>query len=55
MEWLEGEDLARRLARGPLSITDALILIQSVAEGLGAAHSRGIIHPRHQAQQHLPV
>src|SRR5687768_16674481 len=26
MEWLEGEDLARRLARGPLSISDALLL-----------------------------
>src|SRR5690606_2417841 len=44
MEWLEGEDLARRLTRGPLAITDALLLVRTVAEALVAAHARGIIH-----------
>jgi eukaryotic-like serine/threonine-protein kinase len=44
MEWLEGEDLAQRLARGPLELTDAVALARRVAESLAAAHSQGIVH-----------
>ncbi len=44
MEWLEGEDLHRRLARGALAIGDALELAQRLADALAAAHARGIIH-----------
>lgn len=44
MEWLEGEDLEHHLARGPLSLEDALELVRSVASALGAAHRRGIVH-----------
>ncbi len=44
MEWLEGEDLAVRLARGPLSIEDAITLGARVARALEAAHGRGVIH-----------
>jgi hypothetical protein len=44
MEWIEGEDLERRLARGPLSIADALSLGRAVADALGAAHARGLVH-----------
>ncbi|APR74983.1 Adenylate cyclase [Minicystis rosea] len=45
MEWLDGEDLAARLARGePLGATDAVRLARHVAEALGAAHARGIVH-----------
>ncbi|MDI3282248.1 serine/threonine-protein kinase [Polyangium sp. 15x6] len=44
MEWLEGEDLAQRLRRGPLSIAETLTLGVRVAEALGAAHARGVVH-----------
>jgi len=44
MEWLEGEDLSRRLSRGRLSIEESLSLCAQVAAALGAAHARGIVH-----------
>ncbi|MDI1446421.1 serine/threonine-protein kinase [Polyangium sp. 6x1] len=44
MEWLEGEDLSARLARGPLTPEESLLLVRRVAAGLGAAHARGIVH-----------
>ncbi|WP_240807873.1 serine/threonine-protein kinase [Polyangium spumosum] len=44
MEWLEGEDLAARLARGPLTLPECLTLGRLVAAGLSAAHARGIVH-----------
>jgi tetratricopeptide (TPR) repeat protein len=44
MEWLDGEDLHNRLHRGPLSVRDALLLGRRIAEGLGEAHTRGIVH-----------
>jgi tetratricopeptide (TPR) repeat protein len=44
MEWLEGESLFKRLARGPLSAAETIRLGRRVAEALGAAHARGIVH-----------
>jgi hypothetical protein len=44
MEWLEGETLAQRLERGALSATETVALAIRVAEGLVAAHARGIVH-----------
>ncbi len=44
MEWLDGEDLSRRLARGKLSIEDSLALAARVAEALGTAHTRDVVH-----------
>ena len=44
MEWLEGEDLSRRLARGPLPLPDAVSLVRGVAAALAVAHQRGIVH-----------
>lgn len=44
MELVEGEELAQRIARGPLPIADALPIAAQVAEGLEYAHERGIIH-----------
>ncbi|WP_437733308.1 protein kinase domain-containing protein [Sorangium sp. So ce1335] len=44
MEWLEGEDLAERLARGPLGLEDGLALVHRVAEALSLVHARGVIH-----------
>ncbi|HZF53884.1 MAG TPA: protein kinase [Polyangiaceae bacterium] len=44
MEWVEGEDLASRLQRGPLSVDESLTLVEHVAEALGVVHARGIVH-----------
>jgi predicted ATPase len=44
MEWLDGEDLARRSRREPLSMNAAVELTILVGEALGAAHDAGIIH-----------
>ncbi|HZF56213.1 MAG TPA: protein kinase, partial [Polyangiaceae bacterium] len=44
MEWLDGEDLAARLARGPLAIDESVALALCVAEVLGFAHERGVVH-----------
>ncbi len=44
MQWLEGEDLARRLQRGPLAPADAIDLVRRVADGLALLHARGGVH-----------
>ncbi len=44
MEWLDGEDLAARQRRDPLSIPQAVELTQRVGDALGAAHAAGVIH-----------
>jgi eukaryotic-like serine/threonine-protein kinase len=44
MEWLEGEDLARRLDRGPLPLRDAIAVGGQIAAGLAALHRLGIVH-----------
>ncbi len=44
MEWLAGETLAARLARGPLSVDETKALGAQVAGALGVAHDRGILH-----------
>jgi serine/threonine-protein kinase len=44
MELVEGEDLAARIARGPIPVDEALPIARQVADALEAAHERGIIH-----------
>ncbi len=44
MEWLEGEDLAHRLARQPLSLSETLGLMRRAAQALAVVHQRGILH-----------
>jgi serine/threonine protein kinase len=44
MELVEGEDLAQRLARGPMSVDEAIAVAKQIAAGLDAAHERGIVH-----------
>ena len=44
MELVPGETLAERIARGPLTLREALALGRQVAEGLEAAHEKGIVH-----------
>jgi len=44
MEYLDGMTLRDRIAEGRLPLTTLLRLAIEVAEGLDAAHSRGIVH-----------
>lgn len=44
MEWLDGEDLAARLARESLTVGESVELVRRAAEALHVAHSRGVIH-----------
>lgn len=44
MAYVDGGTLRDRLAHGPLEPLEAALLAAQVAEGLGAAHARGIIH-----------
>jgi serine/threonine-protein kinase len=44
MELVEGQTLAQRLLKGPLPIPDALETCRQIAEGLEAAHEKGVIH-----------
>src|SRR5256885_5492070 len=44
MELVEGEDLAARVARGPIPLDEALPIARQITEALEAAHEQGIIH-----------
>ncbi len=44
MEFLEGETLKERMAKGPLGTDEAIGLGIQIAEGLEAAHAKGIMH-----------
>jgi serine/threonine protein kinase len=44
LELVKGETLAERLAKGALSVEEALDICSQIAEALEAAHEKGIIH-----------
>lgn len=44
MEYVEGELLSQRLARGPLQVREAVGIAQQVADALDEAHGQNIIH-----------
>src|SRR5262249_58751802 len=44
MEWLEGEDIAQRQKRFPLTFSRALEIAAQVADALAYAHGVGIVH-----------
>ena len=44
LEYVPGETLAERIKRGPVPIDEALPLFKQIAEGLEAAHEKGVIH-----------
>ncbi|MDX1741671.1 MAG: protein kinase, partial [Rhodothermales bacterium] len=44
MEYIEGETLTARIARGPLPIKDVISIATQAAEALKAAHAKSIVH-----------
>ena len=44
MEFLKGETLFERLARGRVPLQEALRILDQMARGLDAAHAQGVIH-----------
>jgi len=44
MEMLEGEDLAARIAAGPLKPRDILQIFRQIADALAYCHRRGVLH-----------
>ena len=44
MEHIEGESLRKKLARGPMKITNVIATGLEVGQGLAAAHAQGIVH-----------
>ena len=44
LEFLEGETLDARLARGSLNASEALLLATQIADALDQAHRLGIVH-----------
>jgi hypothetical protein len=44
LELLEGETLERRLERGPVPFDVALPFLRQICDGLGAAHTVGVVH-----------
>jgi serine/threonine protein kinase len=44
MEFVEGEDLSQRIARGAIPLAEALPIAKQITEALEAAHEQGIIH-----------
>ena len=44
MELLEGESLAARLLRGPMTVTEAAPTALAILDALGALHAAGLVH-----------
>ncbi len=44
LEYLEGETLAERIARGPIPLPEALPMAIAIADALDKAHKQGVIH-----------
>jgi len=44
LDYLEGETLAQRIARGPMVLDHVLSILRQVGSALGAAHRAGIVH-----------
>src|SRR5918911_2847566 len=41
IELIEGEDLAQRIARGPIAFDEAMAIARQIADALEAAHEHG--------------
>ncbi len=44
MEFVDGEDLSQRIARGAIPLEEVLPIAKQIADALDAAHEQGIVH-----------
>ncbi|HEY6177542.1 MAG TPA: serine/threonine-protein kinase, partial [Kofleriaceae bacterium] len=44
LDYLEGETLAQRIARGPLALDHVMSILRQIGSALAAAHRAGIVH-----------
>jgi serine/threonine-protein kinase len=44
MAFIEGQSLKERIAEGPLPLIEVLAIASQIAEGLNAAHDKGVVH-----------
>ena len=44
LEFIEGESLQKKIERGPLPFQEALDFARQIADGLQAAHQKGVVH-----------
>src|SRR5947209_5318599 len=44
LELVNGETLAERIARGPISVDESIAIAKQIADALDAAHEKGIVH-----------
>jgi serine/threonine-protein kinase len=44
MEYIEGQTLKDKISEGPLKLKDAVKIAKQIAEGLAAAHEKGVVH-----------
>jgi len=44
LEYVPGQNLAERIAQGPLELQEALSIGQQIAEAVAAAHEKGVVH-----------
>ena len=44
MEWIDGDNLAKKLSRGPLTVEETLRIAIGVADAISHAHQRGVVH-----------
>jgi len=44
LELVDGEDLAQRIATGPLPVKEAIAIARQVADAIESAHDQGIVH-----------
>jgi eukaryotic-like serine/threonine-protein kinase len=44
MEFVEGDDLAARIVRGPIALDEAIAIGRQIADALESAHDAGIVH-----------
>ncbi|MEM9493228.1 MAG: serine/threonine-protein kinase, partial [Myxococcota bacterium] len=44
MEFLEGESLGDRMARGPIPLEQTMAFVRQIGSALAAAHAGGIVH-----------
>ncbi len=44
LELVEGEELQQRIERGAIPVDEAIEIARQIAEGLEAAHEKGVVH-----------